>query len=815
MTYSLRLLRGFLPVFVFLLIGFPSADLFAQLLSTQPLAVTSICPGAQLDVTGLRTGAGAGYAIELSGDGTTYTEIPSEFLSASGRYEITYRATIPATTPPGAGYRVRITSKNPALTGVPSPSLLTVTSPPAKPILAADKITGCQFQSIAPLMATTTDASASLIWYGTNATGGTGTSIVPQPPTNQVGTVRYYVAQKIDGCESDRAEIRVDIKLTPASPTVQSVDVCQDAQSPALQADGQHLLWYTTETGGSSTGTAPAVNTAQIGQTSYYVSQRLDGCESSRAKLIVRVNSRPSAPSASPLRLCQFAAPQTVTATGENLTWYNMDGNKFDSAPTVSTTKSESFSLSVSQTINGCESPRATLPVGIVAAPLPTVAQPVNTFCQGAAAQPLSATGENLKWTDLTGNVTTTPPTPGTQQATTNPDGDTYYVTQTVNGCESPRVAIRVFVQMLPTLSVTAPATANLGLEVPLNLTFTGSGPYQYKLSNGLTGTAAKDTTIQVLPEKTTTYEVTEVSNKCGMGKPGSSPAVTVAVQVPAIQTLPLTSATVCAGASLPVAFATSGTFNTGSVFKLQIAKAAGDSLKVPFIDLEGLPANGQITGVIPGTTTAGTYWVRVMATNPKIPVIGTISATRLVVRQLPAATLAGAQRIFEGQPASLSVVFSGDGPWTFAYRDSSATGAGSGQSVTTAANPHVLTVRPLKTTSYVLTSVRNGCGVGTLAARTVVVTVDPLLGVEEQLLADAVVVYPVPAVSTLTLTIRGFSAVQPAHVTLTDATGRVINQQEIRQASSDLNLSAYPAGTYILNVQVGDRKVSKRILKR
>ena len=814
MTHSLRLLRVFLPVLLFLLIGFPSADLFAQLLSTQPLAITSICPGAQLDVTGLRSGAGEGYAIELSGDGTTYTEIPSEFVSASGRYEITYRATIPANTPPGTSYRVRITSKNPDSKGAPSPSLLTVTSPPAKPTLASDKILGCQFQSIAPLAATTTEASASLVWYATNAVGGTGTSTAPQPATDQVGMVRYYVAQKINGCESDRAEITVDIKPTPAAPTVQSVGSCQGGQPPSLRADGQSLLWYTTESGGSGAGTAPAVNTTQTGQTSYYVSQRLDGCESPRAKLTVTVSTRPSAPVANPLTLCQFAAPQTVSATGENLTWYNMDGNKFDSAPTISPTKSESFSLSVSQTINGCESPKATLPVRIVAAPVPTVAQPVNTVCQGTAAQPLSATGISLKWTDPAGNVTTTPPTPATQQATTNPDGDTYYVTQTVNGCESPRVAIRVVVQTLPTLSVTAPATINLGIEVPLKLTFTGAGPYQYKLSNGLTGTATKDTTIQVLAEKTTTYQVSEVSNQCGTGKPGSSPAVTVAVQVPTIQTLPLTSATVCAGSNLPVAFTTTGTFNPGSVFKLQIAKAEGDSTKVPFTDLEGLPVNGQITGVIPGNATAGTYWVRAVATNPKIPIIGSISATRLIVRQLPAATLAGTQRIFEGQPASLSVVFSGDGPWTFAYRDSSATGVGSGQLVTTAANPHVLTVRPLRTTSYVLTSVRNGCGVGTLTARTVVVTVDPLLGVEDPSLTDAVSVYPVPAVSTLTLTIRGFSAVQPAHVTLTDATGRVMNQQEIRQASSDLNLSTYPTGTYILNVQLGDRKASKRILK-
>ena len=475
MTYSTRSLFG-LVTGTLLLICFCAGQLSAQLLSTQPLAVTSICPGAQLEVTGLRNSAGEGYAIELSADGAVYTEIPSVFLSASGRYEITYQATIPANTPPGTNYRVRITSTNPSIKGTPSPSLLTVTPPPAKPSVSSDNITACQLQSIAPLGATPTEAGASLLWYGINATGGTGTSAVPQPATDQAGTVIYYVSQKIKECESARAAITVNVKPTPTAPGVESVGICQDAQPPTLQPSGQNLLWYTTETGGTGTGTAPVINTTQTGQTNYYVSQRIDGCESPRATLTVTISARPAAPGVTQKTLCQFATPEPVSATGENLAWYNLDGNKFGSAPVISTDNAQSFSLLVSQTVNGCESPRATLSVNIVGTPGPTVAQATVSLCQGATAQPLVATGENLKWTDPAGNVTTTPPTPGSQKPTTSPDGDVYYVTQTVNGCESPRVAIRVFIQTLPTLSVTAPATVNLGLEVPLTLTFTGRG---------------------------------------------------------------------------------------------------------------------------------------------------------------------------------------------------------------------------------------------------------------------------------------------------------------------------------------------------
>ena len=112
-------------------------------LSTEPLAVTSVCAGAQLDVTGFRNGTADSYGIELSSDGATYFEVPSTVVSTSGRYEITYRATIPANTAPGTSYRVRFISKNPDVKGSPSTSLLTVKARPAPPTVDA-LITDCQ-----------------------------------------------------------------------------------------------------------------------------------------------------------------------------------------------------------------------------------------------------------------------------------------------------------------------------------------------------------------------------------------------------------------------------------------------------------------------------------------------------------------------------------------------------------------------------------------------------------------------------------------------------------------------------------------------
>ncbi|WP_299254182.1 glycosyl hydrolase family 8, partial [uncultured Cytophaga sp.] len=51
----------------------------------------------------------------------------------------------------------------------------------------------------------------ALKWYGTNATGGTATTIAPTPTTTSAGSTMYYVSQTLNGCEGPRAAIVVTI----------------------------------------------------------------------------------------------------------------------------------------------------------------------------------------------------------------------------------------------------------------------------------------------------------------------------------------------------------------------------------------------------------------------------------------------------------------------------------------------------------------------------------------------------------------------------------------------------------------------------
>ena len=82
---------------------------------------------------------------------------------------------------------------------------------PTKPVVTTNVTQYYQGQPSQPLSASVTDSTATLVWYGTSATGGTGSTTAPLPPTNQSGELTYYVAQKIGTCEGERTAITVRI----------------------------------------------------------------------------------------------------------------------------------------------------------------------------------------------------------------------------------------------------------------------------------------------------------------------------------------------------------------------------------------------------------------------------------------------------------------------------------------------------------------------------------------------------------------------------------------------------------------------------
>ncbi|MEZ4903159.1 MAG: hypothetical protein R2822_16070 [Spirosomataceae bacterium] len=211
------------------------------------------------------------------------------------------------------------------------------------------------------------------------------------------------------------------------------------------------------------------------------MSQSVNNQESSRTQIDVVVTATPNPPSAtSPINYCQNQTPTPLTASGSNLKWYTAasGGTGSNTAPTPNTNTPSTTSYWVSQSANNCESNRSQINVVVTATPNPPSATSPINYTQGDIATPLTASGSNLKWyTISTGGVgSATAPTPSTSTiGTTN-----YYVSQSVNNCESNRTLIQVNVNTVS--SVVACPT----IKVYLEGSWTGTAMTTYLNQQGL-----------------------------------------------------------------------------------------------------------------------------------------------------------------------------------------------------------------------------------------------------------------------------------------------------------------------------------------
>ncbi|MFN8348287.1 MAG: GEVED domain-containing protein [Spirosomataceae bacterium] len=475
-------------------------------ITTGTVSPNPVCAGQSISVSFTTTNlSSTSYVVQLSdAAGGNYANITTTGTSSP------LTAVIPSGTPSGSGYKVRVNSVSPSVTGSES-STFTITSLPAAPT-APTPVNYCQNQTAVPLTAT----GSNLKWY-TAASGGVGSTTAPTPATSSAGTVNYWVSQTVNTCESSRTQINVIVTATPVAPSVTSpVNYCQNQASSPLTATGSNLLWYTVASGGTGTGTAPTPSTITPGTTSYWVSQTVSGCESNRTQINVVVSTSPAAPTAiTPVNYCQNQAASPLTATGSNLLWYMVavGGTGSSTAPTPSTVTPGTTSYWVSQTVSGCgSSNRTQIDVIVTATPVaPTATTPIN-YCQNQSASPLTATGSNLKWYTVPsgGTGTGTAPTP----STATPGTANYWVSQTVSGCESNRTQINVVVTATPAAPTASTPINYLQNQTAVPLTATGTNLKWYTVpSGGVSNTTAPTPSTASLGSFN--YYVSQTVNNC------------------------------------------------------------------------------------------------------------------------------------------------------------------------------------------------------------------------------------------------------------------------------------------------------------
>lgn len=686
---------------------------------------------------------------------------------------------------------------------------------PAKPAVIPG-VDICEKGTSNPLTAT----GSNLKWYKA-VTGGESSTTAPTPPANAVGTTSYFVSQTTAypaglACEGPRSEIKVTINPLPGLPSVMATDaICQERQDKTFtfttSDNAMSPKWYTASTGGDALGNAPTLNLKNSQEIAYYVSQTTSkGCEGGRAEVKIRVKPLPGLPTVMPLVVyCQFDSPQPLTASpvaNAAIKWYgtSASGGDVTGAPTPSAANGGDTDFYVSQSLEGCEGDRNTIKVRINTTAQPVVTTPVE-YCQNVDAKPLTAQGSQLKWYREAGSKDSqsTPFTP----FTANVGNSAFYVTQTGgNGCESPKQKIDVKINPLPSATISGDQSISLGGSAEITITFTGAGPWDYQLSNQVSGKGETQNPVKIVvnPRTTTTYTVTEVANVCGKGIPNGSAMITVLV--PTISTGNPTTASLCAGTTFTVPFQQSGTFVKNNKFNVQISTSQDTT---SFRTIPTVQKGNDALATVPDTLAGGNYYVRVVGEGPQFTIAGSISPVQVTIKPKPTAILTGDATILIGESAQLSIDFGGDGPWTFNFKNGSRDSL-----ITTSITPFIITVKPAATTTYEITNLTNACGNGRTTGKARI-QVDPILGTEPGRAAAWLKVYPSPVKTIAVVEFDAPPVGGVATLQVIDVQGKVLSTQKITTDRAEVDFAPLASGLYFIKLENDGRTGVRRIVKQ
>ncbi len=273
----------------------------------------------------------------------------------------------------------------------------------------------CAGATVASLTATGT----SLQWSLTNG----GTTLA-----NSAVLVsgNYFVSQTVAGCESNGLAVAVTVNAIPAAPTVDNTQtLCAGSTVADLEATG--VAGSTISWSATPVGAALNANTV-LTSGSYYARQTVSTCQSITAMVTVTINTTAVPTADTTQSFCAGATVASLTATGTSLQWSLTNGG----ATLANSAVLVSGNYFVSQTVAGCESNGLSVAVTVNATPAAPTGNSTQEFTTGETVATLEVSGSAIAWYVMVdGDLVSI------EGSTLLADGETYYASQTVNGCES------------------------------------------------------------------------------------------------------------------------------------------------------------------------------------------------------------------------------------------------------------------------------------------------------------------------------------------------------------------------------------------
>lgn len=184
-----------------------------------------------------------------------------------------------------------------------------------------------------------------------------GISWSTNPTSTNLVPANYYLKIKNTlGCISNTS-LAVVIPFTnftssPILASTQTFCIQQNATISNILITGQNIKWYDAPTNGNLLSNT----TALVNGTTYYASQTINGCESIRVPIIIKIQNTPSPTGNATQSFCasQNASVGNIITNGTNVFWYDSASNTTPLANSTLLTNNTTYYAT--QTINNCES---------------------------------------------------------------------------------------------------------------------------------------------------------------------------------------------------------------------------------------------------------------------------------------------------------------------------------------------------------------------------------------------------------------------------------------------------------------------------
>ena len=264
-------------------------------------------------------------------------------------------------------------------------------------------------------------------------------------------TEEFYVASVVNGCRSlTRTKVSAVLAAqTPSPVALQTSPVCTSGvvELTASGVTGATYEWFSDAAGTNSLASTEVYTTPLLSATTtYYLQASKSGCSSAIVPVQAVVTSKPGIPSFTSDSRCGPGEVVLTASGGSSYIWYDENGNAVGSGASLTVNKSSSVNYELVAVDNTCESDRVTVPITIVDVPSAPTADDGFICTPGVfTLEATGVSGATFTWySDLTSSTVL-----ASTASFTTPSlsaSSSYYVSQTLNGCESQRKEVKAII---------------------------------------------------------------------------------------------------------------------------------------------------------------------------------------------------------------------------------------------------------------------------------------------------------------------------------------------------------------------------------